>query len=594
MTVKDDNKDEGAKDETVNDAAKTFIAKFEIPEDTSTLTVEKATELHTKVASAFKDIQDRKAGGEALSMADLAIATELHTAATQLASAIKAARTASALDSIDSLDEEDKKDDAKDAKTASEGDEGTDKDPKKDAQGAFEGDPGEGDPKAKEGEDEGSEGDEGDEGEGDDATTASRVYTASANTLGKNAGDVVNYDDLSSMFREKIKGDTQSYVASSSIASDKVVDLSGNAGKNTETVLSIPTPGREKEESRVANQFGYKKEELDESFTAAWGCTPVDVLRELRSCNASGRPLLNQFRQVVTDTLNPLLLSKGTVAAGSTSDRNSGSTDIDPADSATWKTCPAWTCGAQRQVVQNEIISCMTITEQEAFNNSEAVADALETLNRRAEIRGERLLQTQLDTSLSKYTLAANGNGASNITRGIAGLFYNIVQAGNYEDLSGYVVEVDAGLLELLYAEQAGRNYTPDDIRRAANELLDVFGLPVFAAAGGADPTRAAVTMNPPGSAAIALPAPATYAASTWRVRLFNPDNYAVIRNRNNEYTAGAVIDDLDLLRQNRRAMFGRYYEGLADFGQCAGAYVDVTVCLDSNRRLADNDVTCA
>lgn len=575
MTTKDEGTAENAEDLKIT----TVTASFDIPADRSTLTPEEAKTLKSKIASAITDINAK----ETKTLADSKQASELLEVGLELKEMLKtASKTASASD-LDDDEEEEKEEVKEEEKTVSS----EEADPEADVKATF-------DATSEETADEDAISGEEIKAEDETPVTASRVYVASANTQGHATGDKVNFQDLAEMFSSKLNSDVKTYVASAPIEGVPVTKLTGDAAENTKRILSIPTPRQVEtgEKSHVASGFGFNQDELARTVTAAWGCTPQDVIRQLQSCNASGRTLLNEFRQTVTDKLNPLLLSKGTVDEDSISVRTAASDAIDPDDADTWKPCPAWTCGPQRQVLQNEVISCMRVTEQEDFNNPEAVADGIETLNRRAEIRAERLLTTDLDATLSHYTHTSDKGGAA-LTQGIAGSIYQIVQAANYENLNGYVLAVDSGLLELLYAEEAGRNYSHDDIKAAASALLNVFDLPVVTLIGGANPSLADVTLNAVGAGAVALPSPANGGSNTWRVRLFNPDRYSVIRNQANDYSAGPVINDLDLLRQNQQAIFGRFYEGLADFGQCPGIKLDVTVCLDSNRRVADSVETC-
>lgn len=577
-------------------------------EEIKKLTLDEATALQTRIASAFNDIKAIKDP----SFEDVDKIDALVAAANELTANINKAKSVAtaSLDTVDPDPTDSKEDDDKDAAPvnpdgtpvtpvadpATPAAPGTTEPPKVDdaPEGVTSGgapDP-EGVPAATPSEP-GTPAATPDQGEGVAVAAAPIVYTAAANSLHVAQGDQVDRAQLGDLFQTKIKTVGSSFVASQ-IKQVPLAGFNGDAAHNTELMLAIPTPGREDQRSPLIKQFGMENRIPNaNTFVSAWGCTPYDVLRQMQSCNQSGRTLKSRFRQISDPKLNPLLLSKGTINSGSVSVRTSASAAIDPADSSTWKAAPAWTCGAQRQVVQNEIITAMTITEQEDFNNSEAVADGIETLNRKAEVKAESLLLDQLDATLSHYSLSQHSIGGANLAKGVAGGIYQILNNANYTNVDNYEIAIDAGLIQLLIGEELSRGFRFQDAQEAAKDIFSAFGLDVVTLIGGADSTQSITSLPTVGGGATAIPTYTQYAPTAWAVRIYNADNYAVIDHPDNNYEAGSVVQDLDLLRQNRRAIFGRQYEGLADIGQCAGIRIDVSTCINGNRRIADGSPDC-
>lgn len=415
--------------------------------------------------------------------------------------------------------------------------------------------------------------------------TASVVYTASAASEGQfTIGQKIGFDDIQELLNDTLKGGVQQTTRIANLGYDgiPVVELrKGDVEGNTAKLLAAHLPGQTS--SPTAKAMGF--DDSVQARTAAWGCDPAEVSRDIVSCVTFGRPLAQEFPTLLVNRLNVKFAGKGTFNIGGTAatgtalvtSRTSGSTTIQYGTASTWKTILDYTCGTEQNLEPAEIIAAVRFTEQQQFSGPEQVAEAVNRINAQMEINAEIALATTLDTKLTQHT-ATLKLGASSLSRAVANEIWQIEQTGNYTDMSGYILTVPAGLMNLMYADIAGREGAPQDVKAFTDDLFGVHGLRTVITRGGTDP---ALTITAQSNGAIpALP-------SVWYLRIFNPDNFRLARHAQNRYSVEAVPRDLDQLLTNSSAFFGRFYEGLADLGNCAQARLAVTVALDSATRVA-------
>lgn len=414
---------------------------------------------------------------------------------------------------------------------------------------------------------------------------ASAVYTASAASEGQfTIGQTIGFSDIQELLNDVTKGGVQqtTRVANLGFEGIPVIDLrKGDIEGNTAKLLAAHLPGQTS--SPTAKAMGF--DDSIQARTAAWGCDPIEVSRDIVSCVTFGRPLAQEFPTLLANRLSVKFAGKGTFNIGGTAttgtnlvtSRTSGSTAIQYGTSSTWKTILDYTCGTEQTLEPQEIIAAVRFTEQQQFSGPEQVAEAINRINAQMEINAERALATTLDTKLTQHT-ASLSLGASSLSRAIANEIWQIEQTGNYTDMSGYIVTIPAGLINLMYADIAGREGAPQDVKKFADDLIGVHGLRTVITRGGTDP---ALTITAQSNGAIpALP-------TVWYLRIFNPDNFRLARHAQNQYSVEAVPRDLNQLLTNSSAFFGRFYEGLADLGNCAQARLAVTLTLDSASRVA-------
>lgn len=413
---------------------------------------------------------------------------------------------------------------------------------------------------------------------------ASAVYTASAASEGQfTIGQSLTYKEIGGLLEDTLKSGVKqkTRIANKRFDGAPIIKFTGDAEENLRKVLAARAQGQEG--SATARSMGY-----DDSFearTAAWGCDPADVDRTVISCVTRGRPVAEIFPTVIADRLNLKFPGKATYNIGGTatsgtnliSTRTSGSTAITYSDRATWKTILDLTCGEEEDIALTEFIAALRVTEQQLFSSPETVNEAISRLDAQLDINMERALLTLLDTKITLHT-TTNTLASNSISRAIAQEIWQIEQNGNFTNVDDYVAIIPAGLLNLMYADQAGRANPPEDIAKFANELINVHGLRTVVTRGGTDPS---LTITAQSNGAIpALP-------TAWPIRIINPDNFRLIHGPETQLSVESVPADLESLLTNSSAFFARAYEGLIDVGKCVQGKVTVTVPLDSASRIA-------
>lgn len=424
---------------------------------------------------------------------------------------------------------------------------------------------------------------------------ASQVYTASAASEGQHRiGEEIGFGEIGNLLKSAFDSGVEQRVRIANLEYKHVpqISFSGDAQDNLRKVLAARVPG--KSGSDVARMLGF--DDSEQARTAAWGCDPADVDRTVISCVVRGRPVAESLPTIVADRLNLKFPGKATFNIGGTatsgtgliSTRTSGQTAIVYDTRSTWKTILDLTCGSEVSVDLTEYIGALRFTEQQWFSSPETVNEAIQRVEAQLDINMERGLITLLDAALSS---ANNSNaaqhtftgalGSASIARAIAQEKYQIIQNGAYTEQyveENYKVYIDAGLMDLMIADQGGRANAPDQLKAFTSELVNAFDMDVVVIRGGTDPS---ITVSAQSNGAIpALP-------TAWPIRILNPDNFRLVHGPDSQLSLGPIAPDIESVLTNSRAAFMRTYEGLIDLGKCVGGRVIVTVPLDSASRIA-------
>jgi hypothetical protein len=264
--------------------------------------------------------------------------------------------------------------------------------------------------------------------------------------------------------------------------------------------------------------------------------------------------------------------------------------NVDPALSSTWKAMVTPPAVATESVQVIAVTQGLVVENCYKWTNPEAFANDLHIV---ASLTNDKLVSYALgrfdakSRNTTQTVTAATGYGAYVTIKGILFGWRGYIQSlGLDPAFTDYGIVIDAGLVDLIaydvtVAGEDGMKATRQDI---LNEFSLDFGAPVEVSqteVGRTSPWAAFRAGLPAvGAAAAAMP---NFPAANFKMRLINFDGWWALRPPSIGF---GVIEDLDIMRQNRTAMFGEEFIGMGYDSPAEQLAVSLTVPFNGIRQI--------